>query len=207
HLKPGSHLKVVTAPTTPEAGFDISLAYPMSLEVVGIGVTRENVVPVNALAAQPTLLATPALLHQLDAFYEGKPVRYDSYDGAYVRLKPGTSKTAFTRNAEDLARQFPEAGTPLFVADQHAQASKVQRAIRPHATALALFALLAAVAALFVVGQIVSRQLFLASTENPTLRSLGMSRAQLVAVHLAEAGAVGAGGAVVAVAAAILASP
>src|SRR5207302_4999445 len=137
HLKPGSHLKVVTAPTTPEAGFDISLAYPMSLEVVGIGVTRENVVPVNALAAQPTLLATPALLHQLDAFYEGKNVRYDSYDGAFVRLKPATPRAAFTHEAEGLARQFPEAGTPLFVADQHLQAAKVQRATRPQATALA----------------------------------------------------------------------
>src|SRR5437764_156036 len=104
----------------------------------------------------------------LDAFYAGKSIRYDSYDGAFVRLKPGSSMKAFTRKAEDLARQFPEAGTPLFVADQHAQAAKVQRAMRPQATALALFALLAAVAALLVVGQIVSRQLFLAATENPT---------------------------------------
>jgi ABC-type lipoprotein release transport system permease subunit len=206
HLKPGSHLKLMAAPTTSESGADMASAYPVDFDVVGIGVTRENVVAVSALAQQPTLLASSALLRQLDAFYSGRSIRYDSYDGAFVRLKPGTSIKAFTQKAEDLARQFPEAGTPLFVADQHAQAAKVQRAIRPQATALALFALLAAVAALFVVGQIVSRQLFLAATENPTLRSLGMSRSQLVALHLGEVLAVGAVGAVVAVVASILAS-
>ena len=58
----------------------MKIAYPVPLEIVGIGVTRENVVPVSALAAQPTLLTTPALLHGLDAFYSDKDVRYDSYD-------------------------------------------------------------------------------------------------------------------------------
>jgi hypothetical protein len=182
-------------------------AYPVPLEIVGIGVSRENVVPVSALATQPTLLATPTLLHQLDAFYEGKNVRYDSYDGAFVRLKPGTRRAAFTDEAEGLARQFPEAGTPLFVADQHLQAAKVQRATRPQATALALFSLLAALSAIFVVGQIVSRQLFFAATEDPTLRALGMSKTQLLALHLGEVFGVGAAGALVAVVAAILASP
>jgi ABC-type lipoprotein release transport system permease subunit len=207
HLKPGMRLQMVAAPTTSDAGPDFANAYPVPLEIVGIGVTRENVVPVSALAAAPTLLATPALLQRLDAFYKDKPFRFDSYDGAFVSLKPGAKKATFTHEAEDLARQFPDAGTPLFVADQRLQATKVQTAIRPQATALALFSLLAAVSALFVVGQIVSRQLFLAASENPTLRALGMSKTQLVALHLGEVVVVGAAGAVVAVIAAILASP
>jgi hypothetical protein len=205
-LRPGSHLKLVAAPSSPETGFNAALAYPMELEIVGIGVTRENVVPVSALAAQQTLLGSPALLRQLDAFYSDKQVRYDSYDGAFVRLKPGTARESFTRRAEDLARQIPEAGTPLFVADQHAQAAKVQRAIRPQATALALFSLLAAIAAVFVVGQIVSRQLFLAATEDPTLRAIGMARTQLLALHLGEVAVAGAAGAAIAVLVAILGS-
>ena len=41
--------------------------------------------------------------------------------------------------------------------------------------------------ALFVVGQILSRQLFLAADENPTLVALGMGRNQLFALGLAEA--------------------
>ncbi|MCU1450399.1 MAG: hypothetical protein JWP02_2569 [Acidimicrobiales bacterium] len=212
HLKPGSRLQLVAAPPTSDAGPDFANAYPVRLEIVGIGVTRENVVPVSALASAPTLLTTPALLQRLDAFYNdrsaaaGTEIRYDSYDGAFVSLKPRARKATFTREAEDLARQFPDAGTPLFVADQNLQAAKVQRAIRPQATALALFSLLAAVSALFVVGQIASRQLFLAATEDPTLRALGMSRAQLVALHLGEVSVVAAAGAALAVAVALLAS-
>src|SRR5438874_6228943 len=100
HLKRGSHLKLMATPSS-ESGPDLANAYPLDFDVVGIGVTRENVVPVSALAAQPTMLATPAVLRQLDAFYAGKSIRYDSYDGAFVRLKPGSSMKAFTRKAED----------------------------------------------------------------------------------------------------------
>src|SRR5207248_2435622 len=140
-------------------------------------------------------------------FYADKEVKYDSYSGAYLRLKPGASRSAFMRQAEDLARQFPEAGAPLFVADQHVQASKVQRAIRPQATALLLFSVLAAIAALFVIGQIVSRQLFLASSDHPTLRAVGLSRTQLLAVHLSEVTVVAFAGAVIAAVLAVVASP
>jgi len=206
-LRVGQHLDLVVAPTTAEGGVDFDHAYPVPLRVVGIGVTRDDVVRVTALAAAPTALATPALFHKVDAYYADKPYRYDSYDGAYVRLHRAASRVVFARKAEDLARQFPEAGAPLFVADEHTQAAKVQHAIRPQATALALFAFLVAIAALFIVGQIASRQLFIAAGENPTLRALGLSQTQLVALHLGEVGIVGAAGALVAVIVAVLASP
>src|SRR5205814_6685613 len=61
HLHAGSVLKFSVAPTT-ASGADVSKARQLSVKVVGIGVTRDNVVAVNALASAPTLLATPALL-------------------------------------------------------------------------------------------------------------------------------------------------
>lgn len=207
HLKAGSRLHVFAAATTPEGGPQLDQSFPIDLTIVGIAVTRENVVPVNALASLPTLMGTPALLRDVERFYDGKPFQYDSYDGAFVRLKAGASKSEFTQQAEELAQQFPEAGAPLFVADQHAQAAKVQRAIRPQATALALFSLLAAIASLFVIGQIVSRQLFLASSDHPTLKALGMGRTQLLAIHLGQVVLVAGVGAALAVLISVAASP
>ena len=198
-LHAGSRLRIVAAPSS-AAGFDRALARAFTFSIVGVGVFRDNVVPVNALASQPTLFVTPALLRQLDP-------RYNAYDGAFVRLRPGASRPAFARRAEALAREFPETGTPLFVADEHEQAAKVEHAIRPQAAALVIFSLLAAVTALIVIGQIVSRQLFVAATENPTLRALGMDRSQLVALGLAEVGVVAIAGTTLAVAAVALASP
>ena len=64
--------------------------------VVGVGVGRDNVVTVNALAAEPTLLATPALLQPFLSDYEA----YKAFDGAFIRLRPGVSRAAFGRKAE-----------------------------------------------------------------------------------------------------------
>ena len=204
-LHAGSTLQLVVAPTT-ASGADASKARPLTLKIVGVGVARDNVVPVNALASAPSMLVTPALLREFESDYES----YSAFDGAYVRLKPGVSRARFGAQAQALARQFPETGgpdAPLFVADEHVQAAAVEHAIRPQATALALFSLLAAISALFVVGQILSRQLLLAAVDNPTLRALGMGRTQLFALGLGEAAAVALVGALVAVVVAAAASP
>ena len=67
-----------------------------------------------------------------------------AFDGAYVRLGPGQSKSAFTTTAQGLARRFPQTGGSVLVADESDQAAKVEHAIRPQAVALALFAALTA---------------------------------------------------------------
>ena len=72
---------------------------------------------------------------------------------------------------------------------------------------LALFALVLAVTALLIVGQVASRQLLTAARDNPTLAALGLTRRQLAAVGLAEVGAAAAAGAVLACGVAIAASP
>jgi len=204
HLHPGSTLHFIVASTN-ESGVDVATGRPETVRIVGIVVRRDGVVAVNALASSPTLLAGPGFIRAFQDNYEF----YSAFDGAYVRLKPGASIEAFTRDAQQLAAKYPETAAPdqpIFVADEHAQARTVEHAIRPQATALALFALLAALSALFVVGQILSRQLFLAAGDNPTLAALGMGRGQLFALGLAEAAIVATAGAIVAVVIAIAAS-
>jgi hypothetical protein len=83
----------------------------------------------------------------------------------------------------------------------------VEDATRAQAVALALFAALAAAAALVVVGQALTRELSLASTGQETVRALGASRGHLLAATLVPIGLVGAAGAMVGAGVAVLASP
>jgi len=198
-LHPGDRLSIGVAPSS-AAGFDMAHARRFTFTITGIGVTRDDVVAVNALATQPRLLVGPAVLKSVDpSFY--------AFDGAFVTLRPHASAAAFTRDAQALAARFPEVGGPLFIADEHAQAGTVERAIRPQAAALAIFSALAAATALVVVGQVVSRQLLLAGADSPALHALGMRRRQVAAAALIEAGVVAVAGAGLAVVAAVLASP
>jgi FtsX-like permease family len=91
--------------------------------------------------------------------------------------------------------------------DAETAATRAERAIHVQAVALLAFAVLAGVAGLLVVGQGIARQVQLGAAEHPTLAAMGMTHGQLAAVALAQASLVGAGGAVLAVALAVLASP
>jgi FtsX-like permease family len=82
-----------------------------------------------------------------------------------------------------------------------------RRAIRLESAALAGFALLAALAALLLVGQTLGRQILLEADESPTLRALGMTRAQLVGVAVIRAAPIAVAGAVLGVAGAVALSP
>jgi hypothetical protein len=82
-----------------------------------------------------------------------------------------------------------------------------QRAIRPEAAALAIFAALVGLIALAIIGQLLSRQLVLDSAEFPVLRALGLPRSRLAALSLARVAVVTIAGAVFAVGFAVAASP
>ena len=199
HLHAGSRLRLVISSGQEELPNPLR-DRKISVTVVGIGVSRDNVVSVNSLANAPTLIAGPAFARQFTADNYG-------FDGAYVALPNGLSKSAFTRTAQATARRLPQTGGNLSVADETQQAAKVDHAIRPQAVALALFAALTAITALLAIGQVLSRRIFLAAADNSTLGALGMTRRQLFAVALAEVGAVTAVGASLAVMLAIVASP
>jgi hypothetical protein len=169
--------------------------------VVGVFVTRGSVVPVTYLDRVPLILASAAAFRQLGPGYL-------EFDGAYVRLRAGTSTAAFGAAAQELATRYVRAtGGQVFVADEATQVAAVQRSIRPQAVALALFAAVLALSALLIVGQAAVRQVAVAARDNPTLAALGMTRRQLFAASLAETTVVTAIGALGAVAIAIVASP
>jgi ABC-type antimicrobial peptide transport system permease subunit len=172
----------------------------VTVRVVGVGVTRDNVVPVNALASAPTVLASTAFTHRFG------PDHY-AFDGADVLLPAGESKTEFSAATQKLARQFPETGGNVQIADEAEQAAKVNHAIRPEAVALAVFSALTLLTALFAIGQLLARHLFMASSDNGVLRALGMSRWQLVVTELAQVAATATVGAIGAVVLAVAASP
>jgi putative ABC transport system permease protein len=168
--------------------------------VVGVIVTRGSVLPVNELDKAPVIMASPALLHRLGA-------QYVYLTGAYAKLRPGASAEVFARRAQALTRRFPATGGHVFIAVEATQAAVVQRAIRPQAVALALFALALAVTALLIVGQAAIRLLATGSLNHPALTALGLTRSQLMAAGLIEAGAAAAIGAMVAAGVAVAASP
>ena len=195
HLQVGSRLEMEAF-----AGEDISPTRLLSERVVGIMVTRGSVVPVTDLDRIPVIIASAALFRALGPRYEG-------FDGAYVKLRPGAPLGGFNQMAQALARGFPATGGQVIVTDETTQAATIERSIRPQAAALALFALVLALSALLIVGQVASRLLLAASQDNGTLAVLGMTRGQLLAAGLVEVGIAAAAGAVMACAVAIAASP
>ena len=203
HLRVGSTLAMVALPATAPPGATGSGAagiLKLTERVVGIVVTRSSVDPVTNIDKVPLILATPALWHHLGADYLG-------FDGAYVRLRPGTTAGEFGPRAQSLARRFPATKGEVLVADQSVQAATVERSIRPEVIALALFALVLAITALLIVGQAATRLLATGSPNNPALAALGMTRGQLMAAGLIEVGVAAAAGAVAAAGAAVAASP
>ena len=203
HLRVGSTLAMVALPATAPPGATGSGAagiLKLTERVVGIVVTRSSVDPVTNIDKIPLILATSALWHHLGADYL-------AFDGAYVRLRPGTTAGEFGPRAQSLARRFPATKGEVLVADQSVQAATVERSIRPEVIALALFALVLAVTALLIVGQAATRLLATGSLDNPALAALGMTRGQLMAAGLIEVGVAAAAGAVAAAGAAVAASP
>jgi ABC-type antimicrobial peptide transport system permease subunit len=195
HVRVGSRLEMAAM-----AGSDTARLRRLSERVVGVMVDRGSAVPVNDLDKTATIVGSQALWRELG-------VRYLAYDGAYVKLRPGYPVSEFTSEAQALTRRYPATSGQIFVADETVQAATVERSIRPQAAALALFALVLAVTALLVVGQVASRQLLAASRDNGALAALGMTRGQLLVTALIEVAAAVVAGAALACGVAIAASP
>ena len=194
HLRVGSRLEMGAS-----AGPGSGHIRRLSERVVGVMVNRGSVVPVTDLDKTP-VIGSAALFRELGVGYEGSA-------GAYVKLRPGTTVSDFSARAQALTRKFRATGGQIFLSDEAAQAATVERSIHPQAVAMALFALILAVAALLVVGQVATRLLLAASSDNRTLVALGMTRGELLAAGLVEVGAAAAAGAAVACGVAIAASP
>jgi hypothetical protein len=173
----------------------------LAVRVVGIVVTRGSVVPVTTLDKLGYVWGSTALWHQLGPSYE-------AFDGAYVKLRPGTTVGGFSRQAQARARARVSGNVgSVYIADEAEQAATVERSIHPQAVALWLFALALAVTALLIIGQAAARVLAAGSSGNGTLSALGMTRRQLLAAGLIEVGVAAAAGALLAVGTAVAVSP
>jgi ABC-type antimicrobial peptide transport system permease subunit len=202
HLQPGGTLRLLGIPSNPETGNpELNQAVPLAFRVTAVVVFDTEIVPANTSFTVPIVLLSPpfSATRAAAAFNYG--------EDASVRLRPGASMTTFLQAASVLAKRYPATGGKLDVTSLSDQGAATEWAIRPQAVALAVFAALAGLIGLAVIGQLLARQLVLDSVEFPVLRALGMTRASLAALSLARLAAVTVAGAVVAVAVAIAASP
>jgi hypothetical protein len=95
----------------------------------------------------------------------------------------------------------------ILFADNQLRNRRVDRTIRPQALALWLFAGFAGLAGFLVLGQALSRQLAADADDAPVLRTLGMTRGQLVQLALLRTGVIAVAAAAIAMATAIALSP
>lgn len=201
HLAPGGTLHVIAVPNDGNGTPARSKATPLDFTVTAVVAFDNTIVPTGQYASEPGVLLSPA-------FSATALARETTYgDEAAVRLKPGASMNAFIAAAQRLVKPYRQAGRQLNVVNRADQVAATDRAIRPQAIALGVFALLTAAIVLAIIGQLLSRQLSMESTEFPVLRAMGATRPGLCALSLARLAAVTVTGAVIAVCVATAASP
>jgi ABC-type lipoprotein release transport system permease subunit len=167
----------------------------LSLRIVGEVVSPAELAPAGF---------DNAPVHFTPAFFREYHGRIAMSQSTKVRLRHGAADLPAYRAEVD--RLAAGQGRQTFE-NQQGQTDKVQRSVHLQSLSLRLFAALAAIAGALIVGQALSRQLFIASEEHTILRGIGMSRRQLAVLSLARAVMVGVAGAAVAVTLAIVASP
>jgi len=199
HLRPGGTLHLTGYPQR-GPGPDIAHAVRLAFRVSAIVVFDDQIVSAASERPPPWLLLSQAFARTRQAASFNP-----AGGGASVLLRPGADAAAFARGATALAARYRVGKAEVInLATGHAAA---QRAIRPQAAALAVFAALAGLIALAIIAQLLSRQLVLDSAEFPILRALGMTRSRLAALSLARAAVATITGAGAAVGVAIAASP
>lgn len=161
----------------------------VKLTVTGIILT-----PNDLNGSDSTVLTT-------QAFYEAHKDAALGCQAAALHLRDGLAGIPAVGDA--LSRIKSNA----FFFDMTSEAVIASRSTHLRSIITRLFAWLVVIAGLLVVGQALVRRTVLASTDDPILRALGMSRWQITRVGLASGVIVGVGGALIAVAVSLAASP
>jgi hypothetical protein len=173
-----------------------TLGKPLSLRVVGIGISPEEIV-VDDQFATPRMVLTPEFLR-----------RYPKVASMFgeitnVRLRGGAAALpGFQRTVEAMAT-----GESISFQTSANTQAKVDRAVQPQVGVLSVFAIVIALAGLLVIGQAIARYTALESSDTPTLWALGSTRGQLFALAMLRAALAAAVGALVAVTIAVALSP
>jgi hypothetical protein len=174
--------------------FDLTNFQPgpfFTMRLVGV-VTLPGMLPAAPEFVQ--VMFTPAFFHRYGA-------RYGQSPALLVKLKRGRADVAGFEGATD------RLGANTGPAPGYDNKVVMERVTHLQGLTLWMFAGLAGLAGLLILGQTLARFTFLESTENPILRTLGMTRGQLLAVAMTRAVVVSAVGAVVSVGLAVGASP
>jgi PPIC-type PPIASE domain/FtsX-like permease family len=160
----------------------------VSLKVVGVKATTDPFPLGN-------VLLTPAFdrVYRFDSLYASSMVS--------VRLRRGAADIPAFRAAANRI-----VGTIKLDREEDA-AAKIERSIHHQAQALRLAAAVGALLGFVLLAQALVRVASLAAVEHPTLRALGMTREQLVAVGVAQAATIAVLAATVAAAIAVALSP
>jgi ABC-type lipoprotein release transport system permease subunit len=167
----------------------------MEVTVVGVVVTANDL---GLNTGFPALLLTPA-------FFKAHAGDVDAGQvSQFVRLERGQDGILAFR---DRATERFGAGGGVLVGDSNAEASGIRNALRLQATAFALLGAVAAAASVLAVAQALARLAAESATDQKSLRSLGMTSGQRTWALLAPVVVVAIGGAALAVAVGVAASP
>jgi hypothetical protein len=178
--------------------FQASEGIPVTLRIAGIAIGQNEVLTDANTPSGLQILATPA-------FARAHPGS-EAFAFEQVFLRHGTTDLdSFRVSMQGIFNKLPPG--PAVFSNNAAGIARVEQAIRPQTLALTLFALIAGIAVLLVIGQALARQTSRDAVDYPVLHALGVTRRQLVAMALTRAAAVGIVGAVVGVGVAVLASP
>ena len=140
------------------------------------------------------------------AFVQAYADRIGSFSGDILRVRARHGAADLPRVTAAARRIF--GGSPVYaVQPLGVETEGARDAIDVLAVALWTFGAIAGLAGLVAIAIVMSRQVALISSDEQTLRALGLSRRQRVVTLAAAAVPVGVGGAVLAVLGAVLASP
>ncbi len=207
HLHVGSRLPVGIWAPGPGGGLP-PFYRKLDLTVTGIGVLSTQVVQ-DDIDSQRTgfLIGTPALDREFASccsatFYVGLRLASGGYEAAVGQEYVNLTKTSpyFADGAAQLLQLLEVYETPAIEAE-------AQSAIRPEAIALGVFGIIAALAALIIGAQSISRQLRAAGDDAEILRALGAGPGAATADGVLGILAAVVAGALLAVAIAIGLSP
>ena len=167
---------------------------PIEVTVAGIHLAPGEVEPQSGFYTQTVVVTRPTLSRLVAAGAPGTT-------GGAVRLRRGTS-------ADDLVAAAEAVGVDIgILLDQSDMTADVEDGLRTDSTTLWLLAGFAAVAAVVVLGQALTRQVWGGAEDFGTLRALGHTTRDLAAVGAVEGAALGVMGGAAAVVAAVAVSP
>src|SRR5262249_55552354 len=169
--------------------------YETSARIVGIVAILDDAIRASDdPRLSPTILFTPAFSQQHPEIGKG-------YYGKFVRLDKGASLGEFENKARELLK------IPINFQEHALTEARARRVIRPYVVALWMFAGLALLAAIAVLGQLIARSLRPLPDERDVLNALGLTRDQLALLGGARGLIVGVIALVVALLTAVLSSP